>query len=179
MYDRDDQTESGKEKRQMQIRKAGLEDLTEIMKIYEHARAFMVQTGNKTQWSNGYPQEALLRQDIADGICYVGEEDGELETVFVYFEGDDPTYHVIEQGNWVNQDPYGVVHRIASRGRIKGAGAQCILWGFEQCGNLKMDTHDDNKVMQHVLEKNGFVKCGRIYTHDGTERIAYQKIRKE
>lgn len=162
----------------MNIRKACIADLQEMMEIYDLARKFMVQTGNPTQWKNGYPQESLLRQDIAEGISYVGEMDGHLEAVFVYFKGDDPTYHVIEQGNWLNDAPYGVVHRVASRGAVKGAGTQCILWGFEQCGNLRMDTHDDNKVMQHVLEKNGFVKCGRIYTHDGTERIAYQKIRK-
>lgn len=162
----------------MNIRKACIEDLPEMLEIYDLARKFMAQTGNPTQWKNGYPQEELLRQDIAEGISFVGEMDGHLEAVFVYFEGDDPTYHVIEQGNWINDAPYGVVHRVASRGTVKGAGTQCILWGFEQCGNLRMDTHDDNKVMQHVLEKNGFVKCGRIYTHDGTERIAYQKIRK-
>ena len=50
-----------------------------------------------------------------------------------------------------------------------------LLWGYEQCGNLKIDTHEDNVVMQHVLEKNGFERCGKIYTHDGTPRIAYQK----
>lgn len=161
----------------MNIRKACMEDLPEMLEIYELARKFMSQTGNPTQWKNGYPQENLLRKDIAEGVSYVGEADGQLEAVFVYFEGDDPTYHVIEQGNWLNDAPYGVVHRVASRGRVKGAGTQCILWALAQCGNLRMDTHDDNKVMQHVLEKIGFIKCGRIYTHDGTERIAYQKIR--
>lgn len=161
----------------MEIRKTGIEDLAEIMRVYETARVFMAQNGNPTQWGDSYPNEELIRQDIAQGISYVGEQDGEIESVFVYFKGDDPTYQVIENGNWVNDEPYGVVHRIASRGKVKGAGTQCILWGFAQCGNLRIDTHDDNKVMQHVLEKNGFVKCGRIYTDDGTPRIAYQKVR--
>jgi len=30
--------------------------------------------------------------------------------------------------------------------------------------------------MQHVIEKNGFKKCGIIYVKDGSERIAYELI---
>lgn len=161
----------------MEIRKAVLEDLPRIMEIYDHARAFMRETGNPTQWGNGYPAEGLIREDIAQGTSYVAVENGELETVFMFRQGEDPTYRVIEDGAWLNEEPYGVLHRIASMGRIRGAGSRCIQWCFEQCGNLRGDTHEDNKVMQHVLEKNGFVKCGRIYIADGSPRIAYQKVK--
>lgn len=159
----------------MEIRKTRPEDLAEVMEIYARAREFMAQTGNPQQWSGGYPQEELIRQDIAEGISYVGVQDGRIEAVFVYFFGEDPTYRVIENGSWVNEEPYGVIHRIASRGTVQGAGSQCLQWGFAQCRNLRMDTHDDNQVMQHVLEKNGFKRCGRIYLMDGRPRVAYQK----
>ena len=159
----------------MLIRKTRTEDFAEVMEIYAIARKFMAGAGNPTQWGSVYPPEELIREDIEQGISYVAEEDGEIEAVFMYFFGDDPTYHIIEDGNWKNTEPYGVIHRIASKGKIKGTGAKCLLWGYEQCGNLKIDTHEDNVVMQHVLEKNGFERCGKIYTHDGTPRIAYQK----
>lgn len=162
---------------EMQIRKTKLEDLAEVMKIYAGAREFMARTGNPVQWGDGYPQEELVREDIRKGISYVAEYDGEIETVFVYFAGDDPTYHYIENGAWKNDAPYGVIHRIASAGKVKGSGSHCLQWGFSQCGNLRIDTHDDNVVMQHVLEKNGFERCGRIYTENGSPRIAYQKTR--
>lgn len=164
-------------KSELKIRKAALSDLPQILQIYADARAFMAQTGNPTQWGDGYPQEELLRNDIAEGISYVAEQDGEIETVFVYFFGNDPTYDFIENGSWQNEEPYGVIHRIASRGKVKGSGSQCLQWGFAQCGNLKIDTHDDNKVMQHVLEKNGFVRCGRIYLENGSPRVAFQKTK--
>ncbi len=160
----------------MEIRKATTEDLNGIMQIYAHARAFMAQTGNPHQWGDsGYPQEELIRKDMQEGISYVAEQEGKLEAAFVFFIGEDPLYRVIENGSWANDQPYGVVHRIASAGNVKGSGAQCILWAFAQCGNLRMDTHDDNRVMQHVLEKLGFQKCGRVYMEDGSPRIAYQK----
>lgn len=159
----------------MKVRNTRIEDLAEVMEIYAGARKFMAQTGNPTQWGDGHPREELIREDIRKGISYVAEQDGEIETVFVYFEGDDPTYHYIENGAWLKDAPYGVIHRIASKGKVKGAGSWCLQWGFSQCGNLRIDTHDDNVVMQHVLEKNGFKRCGRIYTESGSPRIAYQK----
>lgn len=163
----------------MIIRKTTLADIPEVMEIYALARSFMAKTGNPVQWGDGYPKEELIREDVAQGVSYVAEFDGRIETVFMYSVTDDPTYHVIEDGNWLNDEPYGVIHRIASRGEVRGAGSMCLQWGFEQCGNVRIDTHDDNKVMQHVLEKNGFVRCGRIYTWDGSPRVAFQKIRKD
>ena len=44
----------------MQIRASQKEDITAIMRIYEKARAFMDQTGNPTQWGDGYPQQDLI-----------------------------------------------------------------------------------------------------------------------
>ena len=163
----------------MEIRKTTLADLPEVMEVYAIARNFMRKTGNPTQWTNGYPKEELIRADIASGVSDVAVENGKIEVVFFFRKGEDPTYKVIEGGAWLNDEPYAVLHRIASRGEVKGSGSACIQWCLTQWPNLRVDTHDDNRVMQHVLEKNGFVKCGRIYIEDGTPRIAYQQIRKE
>lgn len=40
--------------------------------------------------------------------------------------------------------------------------------------NIRIDTHADNKTMQHLIEADGFTRCGIIYIADGTPRIAYQ-----
>lgn len=161
----------------MEIRKSTMADLPAIMEIYEIGRAFMRETGNPTQWTGGYPSEALVRSDIEAGVSYVAVVNGEVEAVFVFRMDEDPTYKIIEDGAWKNDAPYGVLHRIASRGRVKGIGSDCIQWCFTQCGNLRGDTHANNHVMQHVMEKNGFEKCGIIYIADGTPRIAYQKVK--
>lgn len=42
--------------------------------------------------------------------------------------------------------------------------------------HLRIDTHEDNAVMQHVIEKCGFKRCGIIYVSNGTPRIAYEWI---
>ena len=42
-----------------------------------------------------------------------------------------------------------------------------------------MDTHGDNKVMQNLLKKNGFVYCGIIHVEeDNDPRLAYEKLEK-
>ncbi len=177
----------------MRIRKTTLNDLDAVMKIYARARGFMAETGNPTQWKDSYPSEELIRRDIADGASYVcvekrsgdtgadengSSEDSEvIEAVFMYDMREDPTYAVIEDGAWPNDRPYGVLHRIAGSGRRKGVASFCMQWCFAQCGNLRCDTHDNNKIMQHVLKKNGFEYCGRIYVEDGSPRVAFQKVR--
>ena len=60
---------------------------------------------------------------------------------------------------------------------MKGVGKFCIGWAYGQCGHLRVDTHRDNRVMQNIFEKNGFVYCGTIYvTEDCHPRMAYEKI---
>ena len=89
----------------------------------------------------------------------------------------DPTYRRIDDGAWISDTEYGVVHRLAVSGDVKGAGSICLNWAFEQCHHLRVDTHADNKVMQNLLERLGFVRTGIIYVHeDNDPRFAYEKI---
>lgn len=159
----------------MLIRKACPGDFAPITKIYENARIFMAEHGNPTQWGSHYPSEDSVRQDICNGFCYVCVEDSRIAAVFYYRLGPDPTYEEICDGSWLNSRPYGVVHRIAASGTVKGAASYCLNWAYEQCGNLKIDTHKNNYVMQNLLAKLEFIRCGTIYTDDGSPRIAYQK----
>ena len=159
----------------MEIRKAKLDELDALMAIYNGARAYMRENGNAEQWGNGYPSKELIRTDIETGHCHVCVEDGEILGVFCYFEGEDPTYQRIYDGAWLNDKPYGVIHRIAVARHRKGVASFCFAHCFALCKNLKIDTHRDNIPMQRSLAKNGFVACGTIYLENGDPRIAYQR----
>ena len=159
----------------MIIRKTRPDELDLLMKMYEHARLFMAGHGNPAQWGQSYPKRTLIAADIDSGCSYVCEEHGQIIATFYYKKGPDDTYRRSYCGDWLNERPYGVVHRITSNGTVKGAASFCLDWAFEQCGNLKIDTHKDNRIMQHLLDKNGFTYCGIIYTDDGSERMAYQR----
>jgi len=94
---------------------------------------------------------------------------------FCFIQGPDPTYSRIDEGDWLDNDPYWVIHRIASDGSCRGIFEACINWCEKQTPNLRVDTHADNKIMQNLLEKHGFIRCGIIYVANGTPRIAYQR----
>lgn len=159
----------------MNIRKAIAAELERICDIYDIAREFMRATGNPTQWSDGYPERELLAEDIKNGNLFVMEKDGLPIGVFALFTGEDPTYQYIE-GQWCNDAPYATIHRIASDGSAKGVLPAAVDYAYSLHQNVRIDTHHDNKVMQHLLAKLGFARCGIIYLENGDPRIAYQKL---
>ena len=166
----------------MQIRKSTEQDLGRMLEIYAVARRFMAEHGNPNQWGpRGWPPEALLRRDIESGRSYVCLNDaGRVVGTFFFDQGADiePTYRQIADGAWLDDGPYGVVHRVAGDGSVRGIGAACIQWAFDQCGHIRIDTHGDNRVMQNLLNKLGFTRCGTIYVEqDDYPRFAYEKVR--
>ena len=159
----------------MNIRKARAEDLNSILRVYEIAREYMRQSGNPTQWGTEKPRKELLEEDIRKGELFVGEnEEGEIHFVFAFILGEDPTYSYIEDGNWLSDAEYGTMHRIASDGTVSGVVGMAVEFCKKTISNIRIDTHENNKTMQHVLDKLGFRRCGIIYIDDGTPRIAYQ-----
>lgn len=165
----------------MKIRKSTELDFDRIMEIYSYAREFMAKNGNPNQWGpTNWPPEYLIHNDISEGNSYVClNADNKVIGTFFFTQGKDiePTYRDISNGGWLDNSAYGVVHRIAGDGSEKGIGAFCISWAYDQCGHLRMDTHEDNRVMQSLLGKIGFVHCGTIYVEeDNYPRLAYERI---
>ena len=75
----------------------------------------------------------------------------------------------------MSDDLYGTIHRVAGDGNVHGVLAMAVQFCEQNIKHLRIDTHNDNKIMQHVIEKNGFKRCGIIHVKDGSERIAYEK----
>ena len=159
----------------LSIRSAEFDDLPRILDIYAEARAFMRRNGNPNQWWDYHPAESILREDIPKKQLYVIESESTIGGVFAYIQGTDPTYLQIEGGSWLNDEPYGTIHRIAVHHRGQGLIASIFDWALERCNNLRIDTHVDNKPMRRALEKYGFAYCGVIHIFNGDERIAVHK----
>ena len=160
----------------MEVRKSNPEDINEIMNCIDTARQLMRESGNFTQWTNGYPSRELMLQSIEKGVNFLILENDEVVAAFDFIIGDDPTYLVIKNGTWLNDEKYGVIHRIASNGKARGVAQFCFQWCFSQFPNIRIDTHESNIPMQKVLEKLGYQKCGIIYIADGTARWAFHKV---
>lgn len=156
----------------MYVKKAALDDLDVIMSIYLIAQDFMIKSGNP-QWGHSYPTQELIQKDIENGACHIICDDECIHGVFALFEDIEPTYQYIENGQWLNDEPYVTVHRIASDGKVHGIFKCAINYCKSISDNIRIDTHKSNLIMQKQIEKNCFKKCGTIYVRDGSPRIAY------
>lgn len=161
----------------MEVYGAGPKDIDMILSIIDEARAIMRDSGNMTQWDKGYPSKEIILNDIEQGQAFVCMAEAEIVGYFCFIKGDspDPNYELIEGGAWLNDRPYGVIHRLASGRKVKGIAQLAFDFAFSIIDNIKVDTHHDNRPMQHFLKKSGFMYCGVIYVADRTPRDAFQK----
>jgi GNAT superfamily N-acetyltransferase len=169
----------------MKLRRTKYEDISEVMNIINDSIAGLKSAGIP-QWQQGYPNASSIENDIKRGWAYVLIDDDEiLATCALCFEPD-PNYTHIYQGDWINLDPYAVIHRIAVKASRKGEGLALILMKHcediclnQQIFNIKVDTHRLNTSMQRMLDKAGYTYCGIIYLADGAERFGLQKVLRE
>lgn len=157
------------------VRLAQLSDLGRIGEIYSFARDFMASNGNPNQWGKSYPPTEQLRQDITEEKLYVITDGKNIHGVFFFWIGEDPTYRRIE-GAWRSDLPYGTIHRVAGDGS-GGILKTAVAFAEEKSGHLRIDTHEDNHVMQRAVMKLGFQPRGIIFLEDGSPRIAYDYLK--
>ena len=157
----------------LSLRTARLEDLSELMQIYSFAQDFMASTNNPNQWGHCYPTVDLIKEDISKEHCKVIYDRNGIHGVFALFTQEDPSYAYIEDGHWLNNEPYITIHRIASDGKVHGVFDFAVDYCKSLSSNIRIDTHKDNLIMQKLIERNGFIKCGIIYVRNHSPRLAY------
>ncbi len=162
----------------IQIRKTRMEEIDRLMDIFDQGKRIMRKSGNLKQWTGGYPEKELIQKDIEAGNSYVCLNEKEhIIGTFTFIPGKDPTYARIYEGQWLDDErPYATIHRLAGTEDSHGVAAACLEWCYTQMQNLRADTHRDNHILQHILQKHGFRYCGIIYLANGDERLAYQKM---
>ncbi len=151
--------------------------------LIEQGKAFLKSLGID-QWQNGYPDEACIKADIANRKGYFlccGESISGY--MCVDFDGE-PAYDGL-QGRWLSDLPYVVVHRMVIDNNSKSRGLASEAFRLverlaQQRGvrSFRVDTDAENKIMQHLLAKNGFRYCGTI-NFDNSEKIAFEKLLSE
>lgn len=166
----------------MELRKSRKDDLKYIIEIINEAKEFLKES-KIDQWQQGYPNEEVILRDIENQHAYVLEDNNKIiGTVALAFDKE-KTYDLIYDGKWISNNEYAVIHRIAASRRynIKGTGTEIIKSIEKICKDkgiksIKIDTHEENLVMQKLLNKNDFKYCGVIYLEDKAKRIAFEKV---
>ena len=166
----------------MKFRQASQNDLARIMPIIKDGQDFLKEQG-VNQWQDNYPNMDIIRNDINNGHGYIVENESQIiATLAISFDGE-PTYHKIYEGQWLSNEDYSVVHRLAIKKNRRGSDLSSFIMDSIEtlCKgkgiySIKIDTHRGNIPMQQYLIKNGFKYCGIIYLLDGDERLAFEKL---
>ncbi len=165
----------------MKLRQANIDDLPAIWQILQDAIAKRKAEGS-SQWQNGYPNLKTIRQDIQLQYGFVLEDKNEICAYAAVIFNDEPTYETI-QDKWLSEGEFAVIHRIATARdkRGKGYATKMLLLIEDYCTqkgipSIKIDTNHDNEDMLHILEKLQYTYCGIIFTEEGEERKAFEKI---
>ncbi|MDR0541054.1 MAG: GNAT family N-acetyltransferase [Dysgonamonadaceae bacterium] len=165
---------------EIQLRKAETTDVVRIWQIILQAKEQM-RLRNSRQWQDGYPAVENIIHDIANGYGYVLFVHNEvIAYAAVIFTGE-PAYEHI-QGQWLSEQPYVVVHRLAVADERKRQGVATLfmqkiaeLSRRKGVYSFRADTNFDNLYMQKIFAKSGFVYCGEVL-YDKNRRMAYEKI---
>lgn len=163
------------------IRKAELSHLGAIMECIVDAQRLLHDCG-VDQWQDGYPTIDIIRKDIERGESYILIHNGVIVATAVISFAGEVTYNHIE-GSWLNDNRYAVIHRLAVRSDARNQGLATHLFDYTEqlchqngVGNIRVDTHKDNLIMQRLLGRLGYLYCGNITLLSGAKRIALQKV---
>lgn len=161
----------------MEIVHASTRDIGLIMSLMDAARGIMRASGNALQWADGYPTRDIIAYDIEQHNGYLAIQGGRAVAYFAVIAGPDPTYTQIYDGDWHRHtDNYYVVHRIASTPEAHGVFGAIVDFCLQHTDYIRIDTHRDNTIMQHLLHTYEFVYCGVIRIANRDDRLAYDLI---
>ena len=168
----------------LNTRKSTKQDIPAIMQIIAYAQQYLASL-DIDQWQNGYPNEAQILNDINNEESFVVlNEENKIIATYMFSTRGEANYNSID-GKWLTatKDQYGVIHRIAVAENQTNKGlARKIISACEQklseknIKSMRIDTHNDNKGMQHLVKKLNYTYCGIIIVTDGSERLAFEKL---
>lgn len=163
-----------------QFRKAVAADSPQIWVILQQAIQRRKEDGSK-QWQDGYPNETVVANDIANGYGYVLADGETIVAYTAVLLNDEPEYAKIE-GKWITNDEFVVFHRVAISNDYLGQGlAVKLIQHIEEIAiannikSIKADTNFDNPAMVKIFEKLGYVFCGVVHFR-GSPRNAFELV---
>ena len=159
---------------------AGPGDEELCMAVIADGRQFQQEQGF-VQWTEAYPALPDIAGDIAAGRGYLLREDGEvLGYLCLDFDGE-PAYDAITGGQWLCDEPYAVLRRLALNARGRGRGLSRVLFQLaeERCRErgiayLRLNTGLEHSRMHRLLARSGFTRRG-IIVFQGSQKYAYDK----
>ena len=164
------------------LRLAANEDIPCAMTMIQSAKDFHQEIG-LDQWNAAYPALSDIKADISAQKAYF-LCDGEKKVAYLCLDLDGEANYNELEGHWLTpaDSVYLVIHRLAMDGSQRGKGYSSAVFPLAEqfcrengIRSIRVDTHAENKIMQHLIAKADFTYCGIVY-YDGSPRTAFEKI---
>lgn len=154
-------------------------ELPIIWEIIQQAIARRKAEGSQ-QWQDGYPNELVLENDIQQNAAFVLIFEEKIIGYVAIKKNAEPAYDSII-GEWLSQEDYLVVHRLALEDKAIGKGYADLIFEYieslalqQNIYSIKADTNYDNLAMLKLFKKRDYQYCGKVYFR-GSERLAFEK----
>ena len=164
----------------LNFRKATYDDLPQILKLYKAVVENMISSGIY-QWSDEYPNKAVLSEDIEKGELIIGLSDNSIISAFVMNEFADEDYY---RADW--QYPHlswCVIHRLCVSPAIHRQGVATSVMEYAQnlaaeqgYEAIHLDTFSGNPKALNLYHKLGFTDVGEAYWERGRFIIMEKKL---
>lgn len=165
------------------LRKATHQDIPQLLSLFSEAKDYLKAQGID-QWQTDGPDRLSIVEDISKERTYVYEYNQHIVATAALWLEKDPSYDEIIDGQWLNlSEPYTAIHKVAVSPSMKGKSlGYSLLKELIQISkhlnyrSVRIDTHPDNKQMQHVIQKTGFQYCGIVYVTESSsgKRFGYE-----
>ncbi len=164
----------------MELIRATERDAEELLAFYRHVADNMEEKGLQ-QWHWGrYPNEKMIRGDIAKGDLYYMLEDNTIAAAVVLMVGQEKEYDSLP---WSCGQKPGIFHRLGVHPSMQGAGLGGLvlddvlqLLRRSGCDCVRCDTSEKNRNAIRLYEKLGFRRCGTMHWKDSIgDNITFDK----
>lgn len=163
------------------VRIATKNDIPFIMEGIAQAK-MQLRSHQSGQWQFGEPSEKTIQHDVELQQYWVLIFENVLigGCALLFHE---TAYDQLHKGQWLNNDPYGVIHRfyIHPKYQQKAFGIK-LLHAIETkvlslaIHNVRIDTHERNIPMRKMLEKMHYQHVGEAWLFQAGMRFVYHKV---
>jgi len=147
------------------IRKAGIEDLKDILEIIKQTIVIM-STYNNNQWDEKYPKEKDFMDDIQKENLFVIEREDKIAGVICINKEQPAEY---SEMNWTLDEACMVIHRMSVSPDYRKSGIGTELMKFTEelalknnLRYIKTDTYSINPNMNALFVRCGYKLIGEI-----------------
>ena len=168
------------DKGKYQFRVASSEDVARVVEIIRSAQRRLGESGID-QWQNGYPNRQSVESDVALGYGRVICCEGRVVAYGALTYDGESAYDKLQGGAWLTSEgDYLTIHRLCVADEALGKGCGRLFMTFAEdeararVASVRVDTHPDNRIMQHLLTSLGYRYCGTV-TYESL-RLAYERV---